>query len=57
MDLFQDPIPTAYVPGPWFEAGFSGECSRGGEEINPGDTIRADGYGEWECQSCVEEDG
>lgn len=55
--MFLDPTPVAYVPGPWFEAGFSGECSRGGEEIEPGQDIRADGYGGWECRSCVEEDG
>lgn len=42
------------TPGPWFLAGFDGECSRGYHGIDVGDTIRADGEGEWECQHCVD---
>jgi hypothetical protein len=39
-------------PGPWFEATFPGECSSGGCDIEPGDQIRADGSGGWECKEC-----
>lgn len=38
------------APGPWFQAAYdSGECSRCGLDIWEGDTIRADGRGEYEC--------
>lgn len=40
-------------PGPWFVAQLEGDCSRCGDDIEPGDTIRADGWGSWEC--CDEE--
>jgi hypothetical protein len=43
-------------PGPWFIAGFDDVCSRGGEPIDSGDTIRADGDGGWECRGCVDAD-
>ena len=47
----------ANEPGPWFEAGFTGnECSRGDHLIHEGDVIRADGHGEYECQDCVDDD-
>lgn len=36
-------------PGPWFVAQLAGNCSRCGDDIEPGDTIRADGWGSWEC--------
>jgi hypothetical protein len=36
-------------PGPWFVAQLAGNCSRCGHDIEPGDTIRADGWGSWEC--------
>jgi hypothetical protein len=41
-------------PGPWFVAQLEGNCSRCGDLIEPGDTIRADGWGSWEC--CDEEE-
>lgn len=41
-------------PGPWFVARSPGACSRCGVAIDPGDTIRADGWGSWEC--CEDDD-
>lgn len=57
-DPFIDPDARAEDdgPGPWFMAGFDGECSRGCGGISEGDTIRADGDGGWECRDCVDED-
>jgi hypothetical protein len=57
-DFFADPAPARPEPGPgpWFESMYDGQCSRGGEYFGAGATIRADGDGEWECQTCVEED-
>lgn len=43
-------------PGPWFIAGYDGECDRGDHEIDEGDEIRADGEGGWECRLCIEND-
>ena len=41
--------------GPWIEATFTGgEASCCGGRIYEGDTIRADGEGEWEHKSCQE---
>lgn len=42
-------------PGPWFVAGFNGECSLEGHSFDEGDIIRADGEGEYECKVCVDE--
>lgn len=42
-------------PGPWFIASYDGECSWG-DEIEEGDTIRADGTGGWEHEGCAEEE-
>lgn len=36
-------------PGPWFQAMLPGVCTRCGCEFEPGDYIRADGFGTWEC--------
>lgn len=52
--MFTDPEPG---PGPWFTAEYGGTCSLGGEEIEPGEEIRADGHGEYECRACVEYHG
>jgi hypothetical protein len=38
--------------GPWFIAGYYGSCSGCGEDISPGDEIRADGHGRWEGRCC-----
>jgi hypothetical protein len=60
MDLFADPAPTAggldNSPGPWFIAGFNGDCARGCAGIEEGEQARAvgDGSGEFECRACVE---
>ncbi|HLK77201.1 MAG TPA: hypothetical protein VKU77_26565 [Streptosporangiaceae bacterium] len=41
------------MPGsPWFRAAFPGRCSVCGEDIRPGDTIRADGWGGYRCEEC-----
>jgi hypothetical protein len=40
-------------PGPWFIAHHNSVCSRGGEPIHRGDTIRTDGGGDYECRDCV----
>jgi hypothetical protein len=42
--------------GPWFAAGYGGECSGCGEEILEGDQIRADGEGGWLDEDCGVED-
>ena len=34
-----------------FEAAFAGQCSDCGDDIDTGDLIRSDGYGEWEHAS------
>lgn len=39
-------------PGPWFPAAYPGECASCGDDFEVGDTIRADGQGEWECEGC-----
>jgi hypothetical protein len=49
-DAFVDPT------GDWFEAGFNGECSRGGEKFSASAIIRADWNGGSECQKCVDKD-
>jgi hypothetical protein len=38
--------------GPWFAAKFSGMCNGCFEDIEPGDTIRADGDGCYLCEDC-----
>lgn len=35
--------------GPWFRASFAQDCARCGGEVEPGDRIRADGDGGYEC--------
>lgn len=35
--------------GPAFPAKFGGTCTSCGDRIEPGDMIRADGEGGWEC--------
>lgn len=47
-----DPQYGPGVPGPWFLAGFGSPCSQG-DWIVDGDTIRADGDGGWEHQTCT----
>ena len=45
---------TALAPeyGPWFTAGYYGSCTDCDSDIEPGDTIRADGEGGYLCQVC-----
>lgn len=43
-------------PGPWFPAGYEGECSGCFAEIGIGDIIRADGDGGWERQEYCGDD-
>jgi hypothetical protein len=38
--------------GPWISARYEGRCAGCGDDINPGDTIRADGQGGWLCHDC-----
>lgn len=45
-----------YGPGPWFEAGYEGDCSGCFAEIAIGDIIRADGEGGWQRQECCGSD-
>jgi hypothetical protein len=40
------------VYGPWFTAQFPGMCRGCWEDIEPGDTIRADGDGCYLCKDC-----
>jgi len=46
------------MPGsPWFRAGYPGRCSACGEDIRPGDKIRADGEGGgYCCRECGDAD-
>lgn len=44
----EDVSPESRAPRE-FEAQWRGQCSDCGDDIEPGDMIRADGYGEWEC--------
>lgn len=39
------------APGRWFAAQWPGFCS-GDHPIAPGDMLRADGTGGWECENC-----
>lgn len=39
--------------GPWFIAGFDGECDSCGSFVTEGDELRADGEGGWEGKCCV----
>jgi hypothetical protein len=43
-------------PGPWFPAGYDGECGTCGAFFFAGDIIRADGDGGWEGQECCGDD-
>lgn len=38
--------------GRWIDAKFHGTCSGCGDHISPGERIRADGEGGWECADC-----
>lgn len=38
--------------GPWFAAAYDGACTYCGEDIEPGDDIRADGHGGWLGRCC-----
>jgi hypothetical protein len=38
--------------GPWFTAQYAGMCKGCSEDIEPGDTIRADGDGRYLCADC-----
>lgn len=50
-------VPLEDGPGPWFEANYPGECSACDERhIEPGDRIRADGYGGYEHEDCADDD-
>jgi hypothetical protein len=42
--------------GPWFLAGYFGACADCGEDIEPGDVIRADGESGYLCEACGQED-
>jgi hypothetical protein len=44
--------PSGAGPGPWFTAQYGGECACCGDDICPGDTIRADGEGGYACNEC-----
>jgi hypothetical protein len=48
------PVPAAsgFRPGPYFTAAHPGHCAGCGEDIQPGDEIRADGEGGWERRDC-----
>ena len=39
-------------PGRWIEARFHGACSCCPGSIRPGDQIRSDGEGGWQCADC-----
>lgn len=51
------PRPEPDGPGPWFNAGYGGDCSACGAPFDEGDTIRADGGGDWEGYDCCEGKG
>jgi hypothetical protein len=49
----RNPAPRRPEYGPWFTAQYPGECAGPcGGDIEPGDTIRADGAGDWLCEQC-----
>lgn len=51
-DMFDGPDDEGQ-PGAWFIADFDiSECSRGGETIKQGSTVRADGASGYECREC-----
>jgi len=48
----QEEADTDRQPGPWFVASYAGVCSNDSEGVhyfNPGEYVRADGRGGWEC--------
>lgn len=56
--LFASPGPAREwgEPGPYIIADFVSPCAHG-DVIWSGDTIRADGHGEWEHRECAQEGG
>ena len=46
-----EPVPATTL-GPTFEAEYRSDCSEG-DEIEPGETIRADGHGGYVHASCA----
>lgn len=46
------PLPGSSLWGPFFQASYEGECDHCGDDIYPGDAIRADGEGGWLCETC-----
>jgi hypothetical protein len=38
--------------GPWFPAGYGGECSECGSHFEENDVIQADGSGGWRAREC-----
>lgn len=47
--------PTQPDARPWFDARYGGRCSNCDDYIEPGDRIRADGYGGYLGQCCGED--
>lgn len=52
FDPFNPPAPPADHVGAWFTAQYPGECGNCTAPVIPGDTIRADGRGGYECADC-----
>lgn len=51
------PVPAGRPDrGPWITASYDGSCAGCGDDIMPGDQIRADGNGGWLCAGCGEAD-
>jgi hypothetical protein len=58
LDPFSSPAPpTPGRPGTWFVARYGDNCGACGGDIIPGDTIRADGLGGYECGDCGNKGG
>lgn len=49
-----DPFESVPERGLWFRASYSGECATCGEDIEPGDEIRAVGDNGYEGRMCCE---
>ena len=50
--VIMKPGPFLHEYGPWFIAAYNGTCAGCGEDVGPGDEIRADGHGGWEGRCC-----